>query len=54
MTDQQLIRVVIIKPFTRRAIALFSRIGSHTRSSKVQNHTLGKKRAWTFTSKTLP
>lgn len=43
-----LIRLVVIKPWTRRAIGLWAPIGSHTRSSKIMNHRLGRKRAWTF------
>jgi len=46
-----LIRLVVIKPYTRRAIGLWAPIGSHTRSSKIMNHRLGRKRAWTFRTK---
>lgn len=46
-----LVRTVILKPFTRRAIALFHPVGSHQRTSKVMNHRLGKLRAWTFQSR---
>lgn len=46
-----LIRLVVIKPYTRRAIGLWAPIGGHTRSSKITNHRLGRKRAWTFRTK---
>lgn len=44
----KLIRLVVIRPYTRRAIGLWAPIGSHTRSTKIMNYRLGKKRAWTF------
>ena len=46
-----LIRAVIYRPFTRRAVALFHPVGSHQRSSKVIDHHLGRLRAWTFQSR---
>ena len=46
-----LVRLVIWRPFTRKAIGVFHPIGSHYRTSKVLNHKLGKMRAWTFTTR---
>lgn len=44
----QIIRIVIIKPYTRRALALWHPVGSHQRSSKIMSHRLGRRRAWSF------
>lgn len=46
--NKKLIRVFVYKAFTRKAIVFFSPINSYTRTSKIINHRLGRKRAWTF------
>ena len=46
--DTVIVRVVMLRPFTRSAISLWNTVGGHTRSSKVMNHSLGRKRAWSF------